>query len=468
MKTKGQKKLRLFGILAAFSAIFFIAGCGLRATPPKRYPIKLEVWGLFDDSDAFSAAIGAYQKANPNVTGINYKKLTPDTYQKDLLDALASGQGPDIILIQNTWLPSFEDKIVPVTPDILTEQNYRAEFPDVVANDFIDQGKIYATPLSVDSLALYYNKDLFNQAGITAPPASWNDFTTEAKQLTKIDGTGNITQSGAALGTAYNIKRSTDILNLLMMQENTPMLDDRQSRANFDQGSVSASNGNASYPGVAALTFYTNFAKTNSSFYSWNPNMHYSLDAFSEGTLAMMLDYSWDISTIRNKAPKLNFTIAPVPQLNPAAPVNFPNYWAFAVAKNKTSAMPVSGSQQPVQIPNTVRAAEAWSFLKYLTDKPVAAAGQNPSTVFDPAADFLKKTGHPAARKDLIEKQKTDVDLGAFAAGNLVAKDWKEVNPPAIETIFASMIDSVNKGSMSVNDALKAAAAQVSQLMNNQ
>jgi len=467
MKTKEKNKLRFIAPLLAFIAIFFLAGCGLKSTPPKRYPIKLEVWGLFDDSDAFNTIIDTYRKANPNVIGVEYKKLTPDTYQKDLLDALAAGQGPDIFLIQNTWLPSFEDKIVAATPDVMTEQHFRAEFPDVVAADFVDQGKVYAAPLSVDSLALYYNKDLLNQAGITAPPANWDDFVADVKKMTKIDGTGNIAQSGAALGTAYNIKRSTDILNLLMMQENTQMLDDKQLRANFDQATGSASAGGVNYPGENALNFYTQFAKANVVSYCWNKDMHYSLDAFSEGTAAMMLDYSWDISTIRDKAPKLNFAIAPVPQLNPSAPVNFPNYWAFAVAKNKTSTVAAAGSQQAAQIPNDVRVAEAWNFIKFLTDKPLVAAGQNPSTVYDPAAVFLQKTGHPAARKDLIEKQKTDVDLGAFAAGNLVAKDWKEVDAPAIEAIFATMIDSVNKGAMTPADALQTAAVQVTQLMSN-
>jgi multiple sugar transport system substrate-binding protein len=459
-----KNKFRIIGPALAVLVILFITGCGFKSTPPKRYPIKLTVWSLFDDSDVFGKTIEAYIKANPNVTEINYRKLSPDTYQKELLAAMASGQGPDIFLIQNTWLPSFADKIVPATADFMTEQRYRSIFPDVAAADFVNQGKVYAVPLSIDSLGLYYNKDLFNQAGITSPPSNWNDFVSIANRLTRTDMSGNIVQSGAAMGTIDNINRPTDILNLLMLQNKTIMLNDSMTQATFDQSTGTASNGNGVYPGVEALNFYTQFARSGSS-YTWNPNMHYSIDAFSEGTLGMMINYSWQIATIRSKSPKLNFAVAPVPQLSPASPVNFPNYWAFAVAKNKVSTAVVSGSAAPIQIPNDTRVAEAWNFLKFLTDKPTVAAGQNPATVFDPAADYLQATGKPAARKDLIEKQKSDVDLGVFAQGNLVDKDWKEVDANAIENIFANMVRQVNSGGASSTDAIKSAATQVTNLM---
>jgi multiple sugar transport system substrate-binding protein len=466
MEKKSIKITRSLSSFLVILTLLFISGCGFKQTPEKRYPLKLEIWGLFDDEDAFYDIFGAYQKANPNIQGINYKKLSPDTYKKELVEALASGQGPDIFLIQNNWLPSFQDKIVSVTPDILTEQKFRNDFVDVVVTDFVDQGKIYSVPLSVDTLGLYYNKDLFNQAGITAPPANWNDFAEDVKKLTKIDGTGLIRQSGAAIGTAYNINRSTDVLTLLMMQNGVQMVDEKHTRANFNQGnSKHDSNGKAIVPGVEALNFYTKFAKADSPVYCWNSTLHYSIDAFSEGTAAMMLNYSWQIPVIRNKAPKLNFAVAPVPQIDPTNPINFPNYWSFAVAKNKVVSASTSGSQT-IQVPNEARIAEAWKFLKFLTTKPDSANDQSGKPIFDAAASYAQKTNKPAARKDLIETQKTNVDAGVFVQGNLIAKDWYEIEPAAIESIFAIMIDSVNKGSATSDDAIKSAATQITQLLN--
>ena len=453
-----DKKIKIGAAFLALTGIMFLAGCGFKQSGEKKYPINLEIWGLFDDSDIFVDIFETYRRINQNVQRITYKKLAPDTYKKELIEALASGQGPDIFLIQNTWLPSFYNKITPATPDILSEQKFRSEFVDVAANDFINQNKIYAVPLSVDTLGLYYNKDLFNQAGITSTPKNWNEFADDARKMTRTDSFGQVTQSGAAMGTAYNINRSTDILNLLMLQSRTKMLDDKQARAVFDQ--FAQNNNENSFPGESALNLYTSFAKNSSPFYSWNKSMHYSIDAFSEGNLAMMVNYSWHIDTIRSKAPKLNFTVAPIPQIDEAHPVNYPNYWGFAVAKNKKADTVKMSNTEQVAIPDEVRIAEAWNFLKFLTAKPEAAG-------YDAALKYAEKTKKPAARKDIIEAQKNNVEIGIFAQQNLVAKNWLQVDPAAIEAIFADMINKVNIGADSPSEALKAGAQQVTQTMNN-
>ena len=78
---------------------------------------------------------------------------------------------------------------------------------------------------------------------------------------------------------------------------------------------------------------------------------------------------------------------------------------------------------------------------------------------------FLNAAARPAARRDLIEQQKTDPDLGVFAEQALAARSWYQVDNVAIETIFADMIDSINLGRQTLQDALKAAEAKVSVLM---
>ncbi len=446
-------------LLAFFLAIglLIVSGCGCKQTT-QNYRVDLEVWGVLDDSDAYAEIFKNYRDINPNVGEIVYKKQRIETYQKDLIDALASGKGPDIFLIHNTWLAGFSNKISAAPKEILTEQRFRNNFSDVCVSDFIVDGSVYAVPLSVDSLALYYNKDLFNAAGITAPPKTWEEFSVLSGKLTKISGNGEITQSGAALGTVYNINRSTDILNLLMLQNGTQMRDERgQATFGREQGAIKA------------LDFYTRFAKAGSPNYSWNPVMHYSIDAFSEGKLAMMLNYSWQMNVIKSKAPKLNFAIAEVPQIFPGVPVNYANYWAYAVANNKTIEADPKSKTAPVA--NDTRVAEAWKLLTYLATKPespTAAPASSTTAVnkpidlnFDPAGKYLEKTKQPAARKDLIEKQKDDVDLSVFAKGNLTAKSWKQFDPTATEAIFAEMIDQVNKGAASASDALQAAGERL-------
>lgn len=452
-----QKKIKtLISSFLAISLIFIVSGCGCKQKV-ETYKVSLEVWGVVDDSDDYSEIFNNYKKINPNIKDIIYKKQRIETYQADLIDAMASGHGPDIFMIHNDWLGSFKDKIVPVSEDILTEQRYRQNFVDVCVNDFITNDGIFAVPLTVNTLGLYYNKDLFNIAGITMPPKTWDEFAADAVAMTKVNEVGEIVQSGAAMGTAYNINRSTDILNMLMFQHGLPTKDS-QGRESFSAGSGA----------IKALDYYTKFANGNSSFYTWNPTLHYSIDAFSEGTLAMMFNYSWQVDILKSKSPKLNFDVVAVPQVSDETKSNFANYWAFSVSKNKFVDSSVTTRVAPVS--NDIRIKEAWKFLSYMTTKNVpseasaANAGGLGNTIdlkFDPAENYLEKTRQPAARRDLIEKQKTDPDLGFFAEGTLVARDRSLTNPLLMETIFAEMIDSVNKGSADVSRALSDATRKL-------
>jgi multiple sugar transport system substrate-binding protein len=456
---KIRSKILLATIVIASLAI--VSACGCKQPNPKQYKINLEIWGFDDTSENFSDIIETYKKTNPNIQSIEYKKLSSDTYKKELIDAMAAGQGPDIFVLHNTWLPSFSDKIIPSKPEIINEQKFRKDFVDVAADDFLSQGAVWAVPLSIDSLGLYYNKDFFNAASITSPPKNWDDFIADVGILTKIDSLGEISRSGASLGTAYNINRAADIVSLMMLQNGTKMTDENGS-VSFDQSQMIG--GRMVSSGENALTFYTDFARTGSSKYAWNKNMHYSIDAFSEGNLAMMFNYSWHMKTIENKSPKLNFAVASIPQFPGSTPINFANYWAYGVAKNRLS------NKNSSNVTNDVRIGEAWKFLSFLTTKPekpiqvqtnTAGSNKTVSLNYDSAAVYLEKTGKPAARRDLIEIQKTDPKIGVFAQDNLIAKSWKQADPSAVDVIFSEMIDQVNRGQSTVQDVIRIAAKRI-------
>ena len=449
---------RVIAGVAFGMAVLSLSGCGLRQTDTK-YKVDLEVWGVFDDSEALDQIIGQYQNLNPNVGRIAYRKFAVDTYRQDLLDALAAGNGPDIFLIRNSWTPAFLDKIVVAPDSLMDERSYRNAFVDTVGDDFVtDEGKVAGVALSADSLALYYNKDILGAAGIATPPATWEQFQDDVRLLTRINSFGEITQAGAAMGTAENINRSTDVLSALFLQNG--VLVPSRSGADFNLDASA---------GINALTFYTQFANPTSSLYTWNPRMHYSIDAFYEGTAAMMINYSWHYDTIKRKNSKLNFAVAPLPQPTGAQPFNFPNYWGFVVAKNKTAP---KGTQDAALF-TKARTFESWQFLKYAAfpnvgtvhlQNAITGNAKDFQSTFDPAAAYLAKTGAPAARRDLVEKEKTDPILGPFADGNLIARDWKQADPESTEKILGDMVSSVNTGLATVSQALSTAEGRINQI----
>ncbi len=401
----------------------------------------LQFWGVFDPPSYYKDAINAYKKVNPNVT-ITYREFNNyNDYERQLIDAFASNNGPDIWLMHNTWLPKDSDKIEPLPQPglgligknlkqpLLTLNDFNKQFVEVAAHDLTLKNDIYALPLYVDTLALYYNRDLFNSAGIVNPPATWDEFNKDVIKLTSLDQKGNIVRSGAAMGTVQNINRSIDILNLLMLQSGVQMTDADNTYATF--GNVVGSQN----VGDLALQYYTDFANPTKEVYSWNDQQHYSVDAFVEANTAMMFNYSHQALAIRQKSPRFNFAVSKMPQVaNSQGSVNFANYWAATVSKQSTNAL------------------EAWKFLVYLSSA-------------DGARYYVNASNRPAANRTLIGLQQSGADLSVFANQALTARSWFEIDNTAIEAIFASMIDDVNYGRASIHDAMQTAENKVTVLM---
>lgn len=461
---------KIISVFLIFTFIVF-SGFGCKEKTVE-YSTSLEMWGLFDDTHEYTKSFQTYSKAHPFVSSINYRKFADEeTYKKELLDYMAAGKGPDIFMIHNTWLPEFQDKIVPVPASIISEIDFKDNFVDVVADDFYVDGQVYGVPLSVDSLALYYNKDIFNAAGIIDPPKTWAEVDDITQRITSIDRYGNIEQSAIALGTYENINRSTDILSLMMMQLGTEMSNRESKIATFDEP-VSI-NGTVRSPAKDALEYYTAFAQASQPIYTWNRSMDYSIDDFYEGDVAMMINYSWHYNTIKAKNAKLNFDVAEVPQFSlnqVGGQVNYANYWVLVVSKNKQETV-----SNGLTITNDMRTSESWQFLKAMTfptgDNPMifynVVNGQPFQIQFgdDLTELYLDTEGKPAARKDLIKKQKNDIKLRPFASGNLIARSWYQKNSKDVEKHLGEMITSVQLGRSSVSEAIELAANRITQLM---
>src|SRR3972149_861432 len=143
-------------IFVVFLAVFFVGG---RKTTEK---INLTVWGV-DDALGCDYAISRYQKSHSNVR-VKYTELAEETYEKELINALAAGRGPDIFMINNRWAVKHADKIISPPTEKITPSVFRELFPQVAEYDFLSSDEqIYGLPLSIDTLALFYNRDIFDR-----------------------------------------------------------------------------------------------------------------------------------------------------------------------------------------------------------------------------------------------------------------------------------------------------------------
>ncbi len=406
---------------------------------PSRIPkTTLEVWGVFDDRTTFEALFGGFigQEFYKNVT-INYSEKFIDEYEDDLINTLAEGRGPDIFMIHNTWLPKHRSKIDPWLQDEIiwngsllgpvSARDYQITFVDVASNDFVRNQRIYAFPLYIDTLALFYNKDMFNTAGIPEPPRTWKELEEAARTLTRYGADGRIARPGIPLGSAVNINRSTDILSLLFLQNEVPIIDTTTGGAK-----PTLSRGK----GVEVLDFYTSFAKSGSTNYVWDPSVSYSIDSFYQGETAMMINYSHHIQTLEEKNPHFRFDVASIPQsLGGTKDISYANFWGFAVSKNSENKK------------------VAHELIRWMSQKDVLE-------------QYAELTRKPTSRRDLILWQGVNYpELEVFVRQTLTAESWYQPDQRRVETVFEDMIESVVSGERSPREALQKAENELGLLI---
>ncbi len=455
-------KSKIFALFLIFSFIITSGfGCKSPSAEVKKAsePITLTYWRAYDDADAFAEIFSAYEAIHPNVN-IEYKKFRYEEYEKELINALAEDRGPDIFSIPSTWINEYKTKITPLPEKTsmiyittkgtikketvqelretksLTIKELKNNYADIVSSDIIlnEDGsqKIYGLPLYIDTLAMFYNRDLLNSAGIAEVPQYWNKtFQDAVKNLTKQNSKGNITQAGISMGWGENIERSGDVLALLMMQNGAIMTENNTIMFHsIPQGSDKNYN-----PGLEALRFYTDFSNPAKDVYCWNGDMENSLEMFEQGNLAITFGYSYHLPIIKAAAPKLNFSVAKMPQIEFSRQINYANYWVETVsAKSKNI-------------------DAAWDFIQFET------SAEN-------VTSYLKATNKPTALKSLINEQIDDEDIGPFAEQILTAKSWYYgKDSRAAETAFMEMIDLAAKKEKDLSDIISAAASKIQQTM---
>ncbi len=361
------KKLPIQKIfLTSFLAYLAIipSGCNFPFIKAPAKKVELTYWGLFEPAEVFQPLIEEYQKANPNVK-ITYEERAFSSlaqHKETLLTRLREGTGPDIFRLHETWIQQFASELYPLPSDVMSSAEFAANFYPSAQNLLSYQNQLYAIPLMYDGLLLFYNKKHFEDAGLTRPPTDWEEFRDVAARLTKTDGeTKNITQAGAAIGTANNVEHFSDVLGLMLAQSRISFPSDLTSRGAKD-----------------AFVFYTNFATKDKV---WDGSLPDSVYAFAQGKVSMIFAPSWRIFDIQALNPGLDFAVAAVPQIPslpqevPAA-INWASFWAEGVNLDSENA------------------GEAWKFLKFLSEP------ENMRLLYSEEAK-LREFGEPYSRTDL-------------------------------------------------------------------
>jgi multiple sugar transport system substrate-binding protein len=123
----------------------------------------------------YQEAIDDFQAANPNIK-ITLENVSWDLAHEKLLAWIASGDTPDISVIGPKWLPELIqlDGLQPFDPYV--DETFLGNFPASLTEPLTIDGQVYSIPEALSTRLMYYRTDLYEQAGFSEPPTTWDEF----------------------------------------------------------------------------------------------------------------------------------------------------------------------------------------------------------------------------------------------------------------------------------------------------
>jgi multiple sugar transport system substrate-binding protein len=244
---------------------------------------SLTLWDGWTQYDA-SSPWGKLLATCEGQTGISISRTSDTEISTKLLQAASSDSTPDLAILDNPSVAQFAE-----TGLLIDNGTSGLDTTQVMANVLAAGqvgGKSYGSSLGANTLALFYNKDLFTAAGLT-PPTTWAELESDAAALTK----GDVKGIGfSALGT----------------EEGTFQF------LPFYWGAGAKLTDISSADSVKALQFWTDLVNRGyASQSNLNANQQDIRDQFMAGKLGMMVNGTWQLSTLDKAATP--YAVVPIP-----------------------------------------------------------------------------------------------------------------------------------------------------------
>lgn len=326
-----MRKKRLFSFLGLVITIAIaLISCHnllLRKSPPP-ITVKLSGWtGNPLEQTLLKQVIQDFEKQQSQIK-VKYEAIA-DQYMDVIKTRLVGEAAPDVFYLDALEAPFLmgQNVLEPLDKYI----NPKFDLTDIepnLLNNFTYQNHIYGLPKDYSTLALFYNKQAFNQIGLTSPPTTWEQLRTYAKQLT-----GKVNKYG--FGEIPELARQAYKITAF-------------------GGEIIDKNGYATFandPGLQGLELVINqYQKDRSSAQKSDVGTNSGSEMFGQNKVAMVIEGNWAIPYLQETFPKLEFATAEIPKIN-----NQQATMVFTVAY--------------VMNKQTQHKLAAWKLISYLTGK---------------------------------------------------------------------------------------------------
>ena len=348
-----------------------------------------------------------FESQHPNIK-VKYETIN-DQYMDVIKTRLMGDAAPDIFYLDSLEAPMLMNYGVlePLNSYIPKEFDI-ADFQPSLVKAFQLGGKIYGLPKDFSTLALFYNKKAFQEAGIRAPK-TWEKLRNFSKKLT-IDENRDGRPEGYGFGLSPELSRQ-----YFMMTAYGGKLIDQKGNAAF-------ANPN-NLKGLQLIIDQYRQDKTVAQ--PSDVGVSSGSEMFGQGKAAMVLEGSWAIPYLKDTFPKLEFATAEVPKVN---------------GKKRTMAYTVAY----VMNKKTKHKDAAWQVMSYLTGKEGMKAWAKEGLVLPARKSVLEKLGY------------ADNSLYApFVAGAAYATIWQAgENLPTILLHFNNQFISALIGQQPLQNAM--------------
>ena len=373
--------LRSVGRLVAGFVAALAAGVAFAQAPvevPFYYPVA--VGGpITKIIDGFAAD---FEKENPS---IKLKPIYTGTYLDSItkaLTAVKSGEPPvtSILLSTDMFTLIDEDAIVPFDELIRTpeDQAWLKSFYPAFMENSQTGGKTWGIPFQRSTIVLYYNKELFKEAGLdpNRPPQNWKEQVEYAQKLTKRDASGKVTQWGLQIpssGFPYWLFQA------LAIQAGTNLMNAAGTQTYYDKPEV-----------IEGLTYWVELVKKHKVHPEGIVDWGTTPKDFFEKKVAMVWTTTGNLTNVKNNA-KFDFGVAMLPagkqRGSPTGGGNFYIYKKATPAQREAAfkfikwiTTPQRAAQWGIDTGYVAVRADAWetpAMKQYVASFPAAAVARD-------------------------------------------------------------------------------------------
>jgi len=300
---------RFYAIPLAIVAVGLVGLKDLKAAEP----VTLEFWELSVGEELMRSLLDKFERQHPGIR-VRFQQLSWDFGLDKIITAIAAGNAPDLVELGTDWVAQFAASGVlwDITDRVRSLKDEYFLWEPVTY-----QGRVYGLPWLAGTRVLFYNRDLFAQAGLdpNRPPETWSELLEAAKAVHALGD--NIYGIGIHVGEAYAPWQQ---FLPFVWGNGGDVLDSNWRRCLLNQPQA-----------IEALQFYRSLKPY--ALVERQPQVN---QTFAEGRLGIQMSGSWNFALIPRVNPRLDYGVAilPKPDRDRGRPASFAGGEVLVILKN--------------------------------------------------------------------------------------------------------------------------------------